>query len=52
VIRRGERIPVAADAGTAVPRHETVDVAEHTCNGISVTVHCGTHEEVEVVPYS
>jgi hypothetical protein len=33
VIRRGERLVVAADAGTAVSHHERTDPTEHTLNG-------------------
>ena len=38
IIRRGERLFLAADAGTAVPHHQRTDPAEHALHGISLTV--------------
>ncbi|MGH4002813.1 MAG: hypothetical protein ACRDSO_01705, partial [Pseudonocardiaceae bacterium] len=49
VIRRYESLVLDAEPGAAVPQHERTNPAEHSVNGISLTVDGSTNKDGEVV---
>jgi hypothetical protein len=52
IIRRSERLFLTTNTSTAIPHHQRTDPAEHTLNGLSLTINGSTDQDVEIVCYS